>query len=341
MSNALLKSAAEGNISVGAKTAAQNDNEATFCYEGDEYPVSLLHGEDAAEEISKLILAKNPYDVCYTAFEALDCDSKSAAKLADKILDSKKSGEPFDVSEYSGDSDYAWQEARKLVEKFFQEIEDEDDELLEGVCTDELEDEVASLLLDEAYEKDSSSVEDLFPSYLTAEIALVIMPPDQHLDDYMICQGRDGWGGIELNERSLDVLARCGHRLGDYRRHSGNKEPNHDGKLYKPWMPLATLDELKELADEACSSYFNIILYAQVPISDIYNADLTQPITLSQYSLASWDFVNGTFHDITKKQPIVIPPELGRWVIPGETGYSPDDICGLVGSYYQASLNNK
>ena len=347
MTNALLKTAADlpvadqSLVPANDESAAHNDNDEMFFYKGSEYPVSLLQGEDAAEEISKLIIEKNPYSIYYTAFEALDCDDKTAAKLANKMLEAKKNGEPVDLCDYAADTDYTWREVHDLTESFFEELEQEDEELLEDIDLSELTDEVTSLLLDHAMENDDSKVEDLFPSHLTAEIALVIMPSDQHLDDYMIEQGIKGWSGIDLNGRSLDVFARCGHKLGDYRRHSGNKNQNEDGKTFKPWMQLATLDELKDLADNACSSYFNIILYAQVPISDIYNADFDQPITLSQYSIASWDFINGTFHDITKKEPLVIPPELGRWVIPGETGYSPDDICGLVGSYYEARLQNK
>lgn len=345
MENALLKPAA---ISVAGQpfepVANDNgsviENQKTFYYGKKDHPVSLLHADDAAEIITKLILAKDPFAVCHTAFEPLDCDNKSAARLANKILEAKISNGPLDLREYVADSEYTWREARDVAEEFFEAIKNEDDALLDDIDSDDLQDEIANMLVDEAFERDSSSFEDLFPSRLTAEIALVIMPPDMCLDDYMLCQGRAGWSGVELNERSVDVLARCGHRLGDYRRHSGNKSENYDRKLYKPWMPLATLDELKELANEACSSYFNVIIYAQVPIRDIYKADFAQPITLSQYSLASWNFINGTFHDITKKQPLIIPPGLGRWVIPGETGYSPDDICGLSSSYYEAGLRN-
>jgi hypothetical protein len=131
-----------------------------------------------------------------------------------------------------------------------------------------------------------------------------------------------------------------GYSLKEYRAHSGNKLKSEATKRHKVWPnQMATLDQLKEMVDNACNSHFIFMVYAQVSLPDLFKLKLDEPIMLNKYALATYNSWNGTFFDTCFNAPIVINPKQAFFHLPGD-GYSPDDICGLSSSYYTTQIKN-
>lgn len=207
---------------------------------------------------------------------------------------------------------------------------DDDDE-------EELKTELRAILQDE----DDSEPTDLLGSCDMVQLAFVLMPKDGYFDDNLTWSHKSWseWSELSLTEAFQKTLPRLGYTVEQYREHSKNDHELHDepfGEPETPRLPVATLDELQTLVDNACSQYFHFAIYANVRLDHFLELDLGRPIRLDSYAIATIGIANGTFMDERKKVPIVLRPDDGRWVA-FEKG--PHEWCGLVGSYYNAEIS--
>jgi hypothetical protein len=213
-----------------------------------------------------------------------------------------------------------------------------------------LQETLTELLCDELYEQDTSSATDMFSSFDRAEVVFLLAPPG-HALDATISSNRPwpDYRDLTVCDNLAHALAALGYTVSAYRAHSGNRNPSspewQKSQLKRPPFtrtkePLCTLEHLKEMIENSCSQHFLICLYAIVPVSQIFDLDLTRPITFSDASVATYNPFSGTFHDATRIQNVTVTPEMGRLISP-HSWYSPEDICGLVPSYYHGDLSTK
>ncbi len=204
---------------------------------------------------------------------------------------------------------------------------------------DDIETELAETIREVAQDEDDSTPLDVLSSCDRVEIAFMFQDPSCHWEDYMAISHKSWseWKELSISQGLLHALPRLGYTLEEYRAHSGNEHEEHDEYAAGPkQQPLATLDELEEIVDNACSGYFNFAIYAIVPLSDLLQVDLARPIRLSNYSICSINAQSGTFHSIEKGKPIVLRPEDGRFVAFDK---GPVDWCGMVGSFFHAEIS--
>lgn len=314
-----------------------------------------------SDEKEALIVDKLCGNLYYTEYydhQRSPYDLKFSHKLAEAIIGAKKRGESAEQGleesgEFSngGGDDGLWSEADSEVEDFISDLRDAREEMEEDennqviINTDWDENETKESLrdaaIDQTMSKDDSSITDLIGSYDHFEIGFILSPSDSVEDDCISStKNWADWSALQINDGLVGALARMGYSLKEYRAHSGNREKIHAKRRHKVWPnQLATLDQIKSLVDDACSSQFIFMIYAQVSLADLVKVNLNQPLVLDQYALSTYNSWNGTFFDISFKSPIVIDPKRAFLHLPGE-GYSPDSICGLVGSYYTADLKN-
>lgn len=212
-----------------------------------------------------------------------------------------------------------------------------------GTDEDEFDHEIAALVEDKVLEGDDSKPTDMLSSCDRVEVAFVFMPRAKNLypDDYHVSSHKawSDWEHLGINQGLLEALPRLGYTLGEYRRHSKNRHERDEPVSRHPRRrPLATLDELQELVENACSSYFNFAIYAQVPLARLLETDLDRPVVLDRHSLCVFSDNSGTFHSLDRKDPIVLNPEDGIWKAFGKSG--PSDWCGLSSRYYHADIRN-
>ena len=339
-----------------APIETQNDNEKERSYTAHKvtFTASEIDSDNMVQTIASRLMKAHPYDVCITRYQRGDGYNVQEAKdIANKILTARLANEDPDFGEFAQD---CWEDEYdsahtllhefldKLREDYIDNVDDDEEETSEierlVKCLEDDESEIIDSILELASCHDDSSPEDLFYPNDYCEIALIFMPPEGAWDDYMFCQGHEYYAGLEINERSTDVLRRLGHTLTDYRKHSGNTSKSYGLSRRPVGTKILELDQLRQIAEEASSSYFLVVAYAHVPLSQLLKIDFTQPVTLEKWAVASWNPDSGTFFDLQQEDPLIAPPGIGRWVIPGATGYSPDDICGMVSRYYQSDLTN-
>ena len=250
------------------------------------------------------------------------------------------------LAQYGEDTDWLFdEEIRPELKKLYNEIEEQCEEL--GWSPDlgeewEFECEIGDLVLDIVHEKDDSKPLDLLGTNDRVEVAFILMPNASNVysDDYTVYSHKAwaDWEHLSLSQGLLESLPRLGYSLTEYRNHSGNKhERDERVSAYRKRRPIATLDQIKELVENACSAYFHFAIYAQVPLKQLLNLDLKRPVVLSEYSLCTYSD-SGTFFDLRVNQPIVLNPEDGIWKSFGSKG--PSDWCGLSNRYYQANIRN-
>lgn len=271
---------------------------------------------------------------------------KDLNTYASKIITAKRKGlAPDELLEehfYPCNFSYAWyHEVLPDLEAYLRETGKRD--------TGRWTDEIREGWEDRAADADESSITDLFRSYDTCEIlfALVNVNPDGTacLEDRLVESHRSCSEASELaiTPNLQFPLNQIGYTMSEYRKLSGNKHPTW-AKL-KPRRPrrpkIVDWQRLESVIDNACSSYFNFYLYAIVPITDLLKLDLTKSITFERAWLATMNPFNGTFHDEVCDGPVTVAPTDGYLLSGADVSYSPDDICGLVRSYYASSLKNE
>lgn len=205
---------------------------------------------------------------------------------------------------------------------------------------DEAEESLTSMLREAVEDADQSTPIDALGSYDLVEIAFLFQDPTGYGSDYMVESHRSwaDWQDLSISQGLLHALPRLGYTLSDYRKHSGNKNNRSDDyPIIARRQPLASLDQLKELVENACSSYFHFAIYAQVPLVSLVRLDLKRPIRLDRYALSTINCNSGTFMDITIDKPVILRPEDG--VLRTFTGEGPRDWCGLSGNHYKAEIS--
>jgi hypothetical protein len=91
------------------------------------------------------------------------------------------------------------------------------------------------------------------------------------------------------------------------------------------------------MVDNSCASYFMFVAYAIVPLSQLLRIDLASPATLSDAHIATYNPMNGTFHDAEHVRNLTVSPKNGRYYS-GSHGYSPENICCLHTPHYYGEI---
>lgn len=280
-------------------------------------------------------------------------DNKTVQKMADAILTARrdKSDEHVDAileetlghgsnaeDDYydAGHAENHEQKIRDLAEEI-RDFAEENELDLPELDEEEWSQAVRDRAIEEMYEQDDSSVMDLVDSHDRFQMIVRLVDGGEQISSN---KAWADWSDMRIDDQLQATLARLGHSIGEYRAHSGNRSKSHDlvPGMRKRRPEIASLDQIKAVVEDACSSYFSIVLFANVRLSDLFTLDLGKPIMLSNCSLASYDGMNGTFFDVNLKHAVEILP--GQGFLEAATGYTPDDICGLVLSYYNADLAN-
>lgn len=313
-----------------------------------EDPCAFLDTERGKEWLKPF--TSNLYYTQWYDYQRSPHDLKWGNELAEKILDLKRcKAETCDIEtmfeeQFSGGQsaeDVYFEEHHSRVTGAIEDLSDlldeirEDDGTLPTLDTEAWEEAVRDVMVDHMYENDDSTVMDMLGSSDRCEIMFDLTGDD---DVYSNKAWAD-FAHLSINQSLQKALASMGYTVGDYRRMSGNKEQSHGLKrVARRPQPLLDEKELRSLVEEACSSHFSFVLYAMVPVRALFDLDLTKPISLTSYAIASYDSMNGTFYEINRSEAITMQP--GEADLRAPKGYSPDSICGFVKSAFHADIAN-
>lgn len=202
---------------------------------------------------------------------------------------------------------------------------------------------ISDLIQEIVEEKDDSSPQEMIASHDECEVVFVLKPKGVHNIDAMTASTKNypDFSALAVDRHFQHVLASLGYTISEYRKFSGNKitrERLRPG-LRKRQEPLLPMESIREIVDNACSTYFNFVIYGLVPVKSLVDLDLTKPITFSSPRIATYDHVNGTFMDVPSNGQVTLHPSEGELV--GCTGgMTPDAICGFVRRYIRSDISN-
>lgn len=214
---------------------------------------------------------------------------------------------------------------------------------LDGVTVDEDEwmDAIRDVCVDKMETDDSSKPLDMISSVDRAEIVFHIQPDGYSLDDMCSIDG------VHLEPARMNIdhalshgLAVLGHSVESFRREFKNERPAARGLVEVTPRPdqIITIDQVRELIENSCNTYFQFVAYAYVPLTDLLKLDLNKPVAFSQVAIAAYNLAAGTFHDVIVKREFVVQDGVDGTFQATDAGYSPDDICGLHLPAYYAAL---
>jgi hypothetical protein len=221
-------------------------------------------------------------------------------------------------------------------------------EFLRGASGQEPDEEVLDTIRygweEGAIERDTSTPQEVFSSHDRVEL-LFRFNTQTWLDDALIHSHKPwaDFSDLAITDNLCFALSQLGFTLGDYRKASGNR--NRADAALQRWFrrqraPVVSMETLEELVENACSTSFLICLYAMVPIDQLFAIDLARPVTFEACHVATMDPINGTFFDVLAQGPVIVKPQDGRFLTGGHLNWSPDEICGLVPSYYHGAIRN-
>ena len=295
------------------------------------------------------ILACFKGDFYYTKFHAENrvMDLEETGKYAAAIFENQNERAYCVVEEmcdyYSDDSHLRYREINPAVDNFFEDLQHQAENI--GWSwphdKDELVEQTAEALCDMVREDDDSTVKDMFSDCDKAEVVFYLIPDNGYVSDNQTTTDRyNDWDQINLGSSFINTLPRLGYTLEQYIAHSGNKKEVSENAMpdMEPRLPLATLDELKEIVENSGSSYFHFAVYAKLSILDLLEIDLEKPVKLSKYAICAIDAERGTFYEITKDQPIVLRPHEGVWH--AFKGEGPIEWCCMTGRPFEAEISN-
>jgi hypothetical protein len=274
-------------------------------------------------------------------------------KLAKAILEARSQGDTglnalaaaLEGGETAGDClrstapDACWEAIQRLIEAVREQQPGWKPAGEEYDWGDALEDAVIGVL--EA--DDDSDPTDALGRHDRCELLFMIGKPENGWeDDAITSHGR--W--MEPSNTVVDLelqrgLAGLGWTIGEFRTTFGNIHPT-SGRLGRPRVrpsKLVTATELDEMISNHPTSCFGFCLYAMVPVTDIVALDPTKPATFDRVAVATYDPMNGAFHEILLKGPVTTNPREGRFQIPGYW-ISPDDICGFNHGPFEGRITN-
>ena len=273
------------------------------------------------------------------------------SKIADEILDMKRAGacpgeiETMIEGHFSGgqDADDAYYEehnsdVENTISGIAADLSDmrEDDPTIPEMDEEEWKERLRDDIIDHLNENDDSSVMDMFGSYDRCEIMV-------KLGDGDLIHSNRPWADfsdLAIDESLQSALGAIGYTVGDYRRMSGNRGESRNLRRNVKRRPQPIIDEkeFRSIVEEACSTSFNLVLYAVVALRDLVELDLGKPFSLGHYSVASYDAANGTYYDVDRKEAITISPGDGELTTPW--GYSPVSICCMSTGGYATDIAN-
>lgn len=313
-------------------------------------PDLFLDSERGTEWIEKI--SSNFYYTQWYNDNRSSYDMKTMNELAKNILEAKYDGKEFgDIIEilegnfydYSAEQKYDEEyssDINNILESISNDLEDmsEDDDTIPEMDIELWEQELRDRIVSKLYNDDDSCVTDMYTSHDRAEVVFYL-GSNVYIDSVYSKKNYSDFKQLEIDTNLQSQLAAMGYSISEYRKMSGNKSKSTiKGGVPKRKHPMLTPADLKEIVDNACSSYFDFVVYAIVPISEIIDLDVRKPIVLSNYAVATYNGSSGTFHDVTKKDSIVIYPQEAK--LTGVTGYTPDQICGLSHRAYIANIKN-
>jgi hypothetical protein len=283
-------------------------------------------------------------------------DLREMNALAKEILeakyDKKDECEILDIltskfADYSAEDKF-YEEYRSEIKNelidIHSEIEDlseTDDTIPEIDLEDWLEewlDEIKDRVVDDLYNNDESCVTDMYSSHDKAEIVFYF-GSNKLIDSVYTNRNYSDFSDLVIDDNLQSQLAAMGYSISEYRKMSGNKNKSTiKGGVRKRKQPILTPENLREIVENACSTWFDFVVYAIVPIKELIDIDVSKPIVLSRYAVATYNGSSGTFHDVNKDESLVLYPHEGK--LAGLTGYTPEDICGLSQRYYTAQIKN-
>ncbi len=234
--------------------------------------------------------------------------------------------------------DYQRGEVSSSLDSINADLEDFGLELDTDEWLSALEDPICERLVDE----DDSKPGDILDRFDLCEVIFLIKAEGYTIDE-MISSNRSwaDFGDLHVGPELQYPLSRMGYSLTDYRKISGNRNEGEGliRGLKKRSERLVSPEKLEEMVENACSQNFLFVLYAIMPVQNLIDLDLSQPLQFSDASIATYNPYAGTFHDAAKTGPITVTSKDGE-LVTGNIGYSPDSICGLVHSYYRANITN-
>lgn len=281
-------------------------------------------------------------------------DGDFARKVAEAILEARAnatcSGEVEDAiekcfgdpqcAEDVFDEEYA-AAARRAIQELAADTADAADEA--GIEEPEFDEEawleaVRTRVVDHMRDGDDSSVMDMIGDCDRCEIVVKLGSTDDYVS---MLDSHNDFGRMEIDNIMQDQMSALGYTVADYRRMSGSREKGHGlvRGLRKRAKPIVTPAQLKDLVENAGGN-FAFVLYACVPLTDLAALPLgpgsLKRVMLSSYSVAAYDWTNGTFHDVRIDEPIMLDGP--RWRLQAPWGYLPSDICGLHMPAYHARI---
>lgn len=272
-------------------------------------------------------------------------------EIAAEILDMKRQGtcpgeiEDHIESKFSGGSepeDVYYEEHASEVSDELREMAEaldelrEEDESIPELDQDEWKEALRDRIIEHMVDNDDSSVRDMFGSYDRCELIIELGGSDH-------VSSQERWADFDnlaIDQTLQLALSAMGYTIGDYRRMTGNRSKGERmlRGLKKRSQPLVSEKELREIVSEACSSNWQFVLYAIVPLTAIFDIELDRPVSLSSYSVATYNGCSGTFYEIRHDYAVTIMPGEGSLTSP--TGYAPEDICGLYCPPFHADIAN-
>ena len=288
----------------------------------------------------------------YCALEpSRDCLTlKQGNAIAEVILDAHDAGEDVHAALATSSlfpRNDAWPAARAAARDLVRRYDEDLQDLTRrehAVLLSELACRIETVLAD----ADTSTPGDALSSCDRSEVLFVLSPKGKHPLDASITSHRPwpDFAELTVTEDLVHALAALGYTLGDYRKASGNghasERPRGKTRIGRPDFPrrptpLCSLEAVREMVDNACSTNFLFVLYAMVPIAQLIDLDPGRPFTFSRAAVATWDPWNGTFHYAVSVPAVTVTPAMGTLVSPARW-YSPDHICGFVHGYYTADI---
>lgn len=300
-------------------------------------------------------ICKNLYFSAYERSYGDRFEKSYLRGLAEKILDAKRNASSAEqeavatiVLHEEVHAASAWDatyyqenDIKSALQDLVSEVEDKD--LGVELCVDTLIDALRENIADRLEEEDGSAPEDLFSRFDRAEVFFCFRQPGTYMVDEMV-ESHKNWADPEelaITDGLKHALAVMGYTVGEFRsafrnRHESMLTP---GGIRKRNNRLLTPQELKVVIENACSTNFVFGCYAYVSIDELIKLDLTKPVTFDRGVVGVWNPYNGIYHDSEKFETLTFTPKEG--VLEACTGYSPDDVCGLVLSYFESSITNE
>lgn len=244
------------------------------------------------------------------------------------------SSEEFYDQEVEGEVS-SWLDA---LESDLEDLGIDEDDFDRSLWEDSLRDPIVQRMSDE----DRSSVCDEISKHDLAEVAFHLIPADGEKWDMVHIRGPfTKPEALIIDRLSQHALAAMGWTVGEYRKTFADETPASEA-LGRPRINpdrLIHADGLREIIENACSTRFAFVLYAQVPLTRIYALDLTQPITFSRCAIATYDVIDGTFQDIMIGREVTVRDGVeGR--LHACTDMSPNEMIGFSSGARTADLFN-